>query len=296
MSRALRYTITELGTLGGAQSFARSINNLGQITGNASIASGQLHAFFWDAGVMTDLGILPGGNFSRGFGINDLGQVTGESDNNIPKAFLFTPGVPGLVNIGTLAGGASAFGADLNDSGQIVGSSSNGMNTRAFLYSGGTMRDLGTLRGTTNAFARAWGINASGEVVGLSNTADGATSHATLWSGSEIIDLGSLAGSGAFSEALKINDAGQIVGRSTITVGGQRATLWEDGQIHDLGTVQGLRFSRANDINASGLIVGTASQFEGFSGRAFRWRDGAIADLNDLIPSGSGWVLTSAEG
>jgi probable HAF family extracellular repeat protein len=44
------------------------------------------------------------------------------------------------------------------------------------------------------------------------------------------------------------------------------------------------------------LVVGTASQFEGFSGRAFRWHDGTIADLNELIPPGSGWVLTSAEG
>ena len=35
---------------------------------------------------------------------------------------------------------------------------------------------------------------------------------------------------------------------------------------------------------------------EGLSGRAFRWRNGAIADLDDLISSGSGWVLTSAEG
>jgi probable HAF family extracellular repeat protein len=64
----------------------------------------------------------------------------------------------------------------------------------------------------------------------------------------------------------------------------------------DLGTVAGLRFSRANAINVSGIIAGTASQFEGFSGRAFVWKDGQLADLNQRIPADSGWVLTSAEG
>lgn len=108
-------------------------------------------------------------------------------------------------------------------------------------------------------------------------------------------DLGSLGGPDAFSEAFAINAAGVVVGRSTIAGGQQRAFRWR-GVMEELGTVAGLPFSRANGINSAGIIVGTASQFQGFSGRASVWRNGRITDLNSVIPSGSGWLLTSAEG
>lgn len=77
-----QYQIIDLGTLGGTQSFARSINNQGQITGNARTSGNQLHAFLWENGVMTDLATLPGHSFSRGYSINEKGQIVGESDNN----------------------------------------------------------------------------------------------------------------------------------------------------------------------------------------------------------------------
>jgi probable HAF family extracellular repeat protein len=295
---ALQYAIVELGTLGGTQSFALDLNNHGQVTGNARTAANVLHTFLWEDGIMVDLGILPENtvDFSRGFAINELGQITGESDNNIPKAFLFEPGTNMLINIGDLGGG-SAFGADINDAGQIVGSSSNGLRTRAFLFSDGVMQDLETLLGTQDSFARAWGINSFGDVVGFSRNAADTASHATLWSNGQIIDLGSFGGQDAFSEALAINDLGQIVGRSTVAgATDQRAFLWENNTMTNLGTVAGLKFSRANDINEFGLVVGTASQFEGFSGNGFRWANGIIADLNALLPANSGWLVTSAEG
>lgn len=295
---ALQYAIVELGTLGGSQSFALDINNSGQITGNARTAANVLHTFLWQDGAMIDLGILPESttDFSRGFAINELGQVTGESDNNISKAFLFDPGTNLLINIGHLGGG-SAFGADINDEGQIVGSSSNGLRTRAFLFSSGAMQDLGTLLGSQDSFARAWGINSGGDVVGFSRNAADTASHATLWSNGQILDLGAFGGQDAFSEALAINDTGQIVGRSAVAgATDQRAFLWKNGDLVDLGTVAGLKFSRANDVNELGLVVGTASQFEGFSGRGFRWAEGVIADLNVLLPANSGWLVTSVEG
>src|SRR2546425_8086572 len=40
-----RYTITDLGTLGGSDSGAVGINNLGKVAGGSSIASGRFHAF-----------------------------------------------------------------------------------------------------------------------------------------------------------------------------------------------------------------------------------------------------------
>src|SRR5262249_15237934 len=52
------YAITDLGTLGGATSWANAINNSGQVVGNAQTAGGSYHPFLYSSGVLTDLGIL----------------------------------------------------------------------------------------------------------------------------------------------------------------------------------------------------------------------------------------------
>ncbi|MBA2378684.1 MAG: hypothetical protein H0V76_03815, partial [Blastocatellia bacterium] len=277
IGQVLYYDIKDLGTLGGNSSFARAINNAGQITGNANVPNGRLHAYIWENGMMQDLGFLPNGTeFSRGFYLNAQGVVTGESDNNASKVFIFDPSVgtmSALVDLVTsnpdnmrIVGG---FGAGINDNGQIVGSMSrllepSGSVVRGFKFDSGTVRDLGSIDGQINTFARAWGINNNGTAVGVSRTVNN-SSHATRWENGTATDLGSLGGDLAFSEAFRINESGQIVGRSTVAVGvtGQNAVVWENGTIRDLGRLSGVNFGRANDINEHGFIVGTSSQFEG---------------------------------
>src|ERR1700674_5082558 len=69
-AQAPRYSVTDLGTLGGGTSKGYGINESGQVTGVAVTASGALHAFLYAPGSgMTDLGTLGGGE-SKGFGIN----------------------------------------------------------------------------------------------------------------------------------------------------------------------------------------------------------------------------------
>jgi len=46
-------TVTELGTIGGHGSYPWDINNRGQVVGVGRAASGDDHAFLWDAGTMT---------------------------------------------------------------------------------------------------------------------------------------------------------------------------------------------------------------------------------------------------
>src|SRR6516165_404454 len=80
----LSYSITDLGTLPvayGGSSVATGINDRGQVVGYSLIPAVQeVHAVLWDAGVMTDLGILPGyEGASEAQGINNAGQVVGES-------------------------------------------------------------------------------------------------------------------------------------------------------------------------------------------------------------------------
>jgi probable HAF family extracellular repeat protein len=54
-----RYTITDVGTLGGTFSTANGLNSKGAVAG-AFLPAGDmvLHAFLWQNGVMTDLGTL----------------------------------------------------------------------------------------------------------------------------------------------------------------------------------------------------------------------------------------------
>ena len=57
-------------------SWAVAINDRGQVVGSSDTAAGDLHAFLYSDGAMTDLGTL-GGTNSWASGINDRGQVVG---------------------------------------------------------------------------------------------------------------------------------------------------------------------------------------------------------------------------
>ncbi|MEI8375612.1 MAG: hypothetical protein WCJ35_22555 [Planctomycetota bacterium] len=81
-----RYTITELGTLGGDSTNAVAINSKGQVVGDSETKPktgekfGEHHAFIWEAGVgMRDLGTL-GGAECHAVGINNKGQVIGRCE------------------------------------------------------------------------------------------------------------------------------------------------------------------------------------------------------------------------
>src|SRR5258708_17743014 len=78
-----RYTLTDLGTLGGKQSIAYGINAKGQVVGSADTTASLVlgfspHAFLWENGTMTDLGTLDG-LFGVATGINARGQVVADS-------------------------------------------------------------------------------------------------------------------------------------------------------------------------------------------------------------------------
>jgi probable HAF family extracellular repeat protein len=200
--------MTDLGTLGGASSSAAAINNAGQVVGAAdpvplSRFLAPTHPFLYSGGKMTDLGTPPGILFAMATGINAAGQVVGSSDGGPP--FVYSGGLLKAVT----ALGTNAGFAGINDAGQIAGSAGG----HALLYSGGQMKDLGTLSEPYNFSSGASGINAAGQVVGVSfSRKDG--SHAFLYSGGHMTDLNSLlpAGSGpTLYWATGINDKGQIV-------------------------------------------------------------------------------------
>jgi probable HAF family extracellular repeat protein len=79
-----------------------------------------------------------------------------------------------------------------------------------------------------------------------------------------VANLGTLGGSE--SRGFAINEAGDVVGNSTLagTIRMVRGFRYHDGVMTNLGLPEGLSgHSLANDINESGLIVGTATELSG---------------------------------
>jgi probable HAF family extracellular repeat protein len=243
-------TMTTLGTLGGSYSQAYALNDNGQVAGLADVTDGNYHAFLYN-GTMNDLGTL-GGDTSIAYGINIGGQVVGSSNN---QAFLYNGTMQGL---GTL-GGIDSEARDINASGVIVGWSwtSSGGPEHAFIYSGGSMHDLGTLPGGN--YACALRINAGGEVTG--NAVNNLGNYrAFLYNGTSMQDLGTLSGFDN-SWGIGINDAGEVVGAVTTSSGSvYHAMLDVGGTMYDLntlvGNLGGLTLSEAEGVNDSGSIVG----------------------------------------
>jgi probable HAF family extracellular repeat protein len=213
-------------------------------------------------------------------------------------------------------GNSNAFG--INSAGQVVGDARPDQNyTRAVLFGGGSVTDLGVLPGGTNSFGTAinasgavvgystsetqyrafiydegvmtalgtlggpqsfgYGINDAGQVVGHSQIAGGAL-HAFLYSGGSMADLGTLGG--AFSEAYDINSAGQVVGRAERADGAVHAFLYDGAVMNDLGTLGGAS-SYAYGVNAFGQVVGASETADG-SLHAFLYSGGVMIDLGTL--------------
>ena len=137
MKQLPRYTVIDLGTLGGAFSDGQSINNKGWVTGTAQLSGNTAqHGFLWQEGVKTDLGSLGGPNSGAGFvgGLNDRGQAVGHAETSTPDPlgedfcffgthlvclpFLWQDGV--MTPLPTLGGNNGAANG-VNNQGRVVG-------------------------------------------------------------------------------------------------------------------------------------------------------------------------------
>lgn len=264
-NRAFLYTNGLMKNFGTSYSWATNINDQGQVVGEARFpGSNNSYAFLYTNDVTTNLGTL-GGSYSVAYGINNSGQVVGMS-RNAPvdawdRAFLWSNGV--MTDLGTLGGSEGTSEAHaINDNGQIVGNTSTPSGYRSFLYSNDVMTNLGTLGGHYNAQSSASDINDSGQVVGGSFSSASApdfANHAYLYNSGTMTDLGTLGGSDSWARA--INNSSQIVGEASTATHGQHAFIYANGVMNDINTLlapsnPGWTFTRANDINDRGQIVG----------------------------------------
>jgi probable HAF family extracellular repeat protein len=274
-----------LGTLGGSESYANSVNNRGQVVGLATNATPdpfgigfgqQARAFLWENGHMHDLGTL-GGPDAFAIDINDRGQVLGYSFiNSIADAATGIPTGDGflwengkMIGIPDALGGTQVSPFFLSNKGEVLGAADLPGDLpgqeHPFLWKNGAFTDLGTLGGTQG---RAQKINAAGQIIGDATFAGDVIlpnglvtlDHAVMWRNGEKLDLGTVEND-ACSQGFDINSHGQAVGWSgACDQSVLRAALWENGRpAVDLNTLTssdtGIYVYFAVNINDRGEIA-----------------------------------------
>ena len=310
-AKARRFFVTDLGTLGGTESFAYAINDLGQITGHSRTAGdASTHAFLYRDGAMVDLYPLDSGEIRTGppMRINNSGQIaSGMVVDGIYYPAVWDVRTQGPSVLGSLGGttatGFSGVASAISDVGDVVGYAYlDADNRHAFLYFNGKLTDIGSLGG----YSAALDVNDSGTIVGFSSTASsGGRAHAFVYANGVMADIDP---SGDLSEsyAQGVNNKSEVVGQFLVPDQvSTRAFLYTDGRFADIGADHSPE-TVAFEINDRGEIVGTTlvPKLElcpgergeyvvcvKYTSHAFLYVDGRFANLNALIPVKSGWEL-----
>jgi uncharacterized membrane protein len=188
-----RFRLVDIGTLGGLHSYGsingtgfRLLNDSGIVESfadtampdpnapNCAVTDCSLaHAFRWKDGVISDLGALPGVNFSAVGSINSRGWGTGQSLTSTIDPVLGIPETRAvlwkrrqIIDLGTLGSGTESLGVFINDAGQVIGFSTIntepdpvglgffGFPTHTFLWQNGHKPTLGLWAATILSLAR----------------------------------------------------------------------------------------------------------------------------------------------
>jgi len=282
-----RYTVTDLGLVGGPPGQPIVVANNGLISGGAAVSNTVWHAMLWFHGRQFDLAKAGGlgGPSSEAFGINEKGQAVGKAETpnldrngedfcgfgsqHVCHPFIWQNGVtaplPLLRNENGLTGANGGANA-INNRGQIVGTSENGeqdstcpsvnhalgqsqqFRFKPVIWQNGTVKELPTVSGDPDGIAFA--INDNGQAVGASG------------------------------ECTRFLSNGDLT-----YLHGLHATLWENGTVTDLGNLGGVAGGGGNtafSINNRGQVVGHMGTANG-PAHAYLWsKDAGMQDLGTL--------------
>jgi probable HAF family extracellular repeat protein len=293
----VRYSFTDLGTLGGIASYASGLNSAGDVVGASYLVGDQtFHAFLWtSSGGMQDLGSL--GGDSDATSVNSSQEVTGYSytTSGQTHAFYWSQAT-GMLDLGCLVANGSCGAGGINSSGQVAGSSSaSDGHAHSFIWTkAGGFQDLGIPANATDSYADS--IDDLGRVVG--SAINGLTFEAFVWTKAGGYHLlGEFVGRGS-SAAYSINDKGAVTGYADVFTDHAllpHAFLWtKRSGMQDLGTLNKgpSDTSTGFGIGLSGEIVGCDTDISDIVAIVYSKANG-MQDLNTLV-NAPGWTLIDA--
>jgi probable HAF family extracellular repeat protein len=203
----------DLGNLGGTHTTPVAINDAGQVTGNSQLADGSSHAFLYQSGVMTDLGVFSAAIGSVSQFIDGAGDVFGydEFADGTRAGFVYTGGQLNQIPLPTSDDSFRGF-APVAPNGWAAGDFYNNNTgvTEALLYHNGVTTYLTGFGGDTTVVT---GVNDIGEAVGYATLPGDPTNaqYPFLYRNGHFTNLGLLTGWGE-AYAQFINDRGAIFG------------------------------------------------------------------------------------
>ena len=252
-------------------SIPKDMNDQGEIAGTLVISSLMNQGIYWDAqNNPFPLEGLPSVSGSQvvAHGINVSGHIVGRAQEGSPNfaghAVIWNKATF-ETDLGFMDGGSYSEGYGINDAGDVVGAAgiANG-GLHAFVWKNGQFTDLATWGGGLTSASVAYAINNNGVIVGKR------ANVATRWANGAFQALPMPAGVSAFTAAVDVNDAGDIIATGSKGYPLEVGVLWRNGEPIDLGTLPGGNISRAARINEAGEIVGEAKAADGFF-HAVKW-------------------------
>ncbi len=290
-----RYQIVDIGLLQSdtnSQGFGVSPGGVGVGRSIGSIAQ----AFWWTSGGgIIGLPNLAGRSFCVSNGANDGGSVVGACSTTL----FGTSRLPviwqnGVVTQLPMPSGQTLGDAnDVNSSGVVVGSVDSGSLQKAVYYSGGNATYISQTTAGGSFFSTAFRINDSGRVVGQGIDPNNAARNVGIYydiGSAQAFEVGALSGlNGALT--FDVSNSGFITGSSMLNQGSGLPFRWSqtEGMVAvplPSGTSQG----SGRGVNSQGWVVGTASSAFAIP---FVWDGTTTYRLADLLPSGSGWDLST---
>ena len=261
----------DLGTFGGASSYANDVSNDSTVVGSAQNAAGLSRAFRWTAlNGMTDLGTLPGDDWSTACCITEDGQILGISGSSSVSTSRGAPviwspdGTITALAIPLLPGASFGQASDFNARGDVVGWDVFAAQ-HAWIWSEAQGKYDITANVPGGSFeGAASDIDGAGLVLGTNNSRTARCFRLTacwrpfLWSyETGYRELGTPeADSTAVATALGLNVGPTVVGWARTNALGQRPYRWAEGEgFTILPTVAG---GYATSVNVPGTAVGAA--------------------------------------
>lgn len=289
-----------LTAIGGVNDLAEGISKNGLRTaGYLAVGAGTAFGTF---NTTTPSYLSPAGN-SRARAVSTYAEIVGAA-NNQATMWIGTAAYP----LGNLGGTSEAYSIN-STFGDAVGVATVGSGFHAFYkpyYS--AIQDLGTLMAGNAGYSAAFHISEQGLIVGSASAQivnGNFQSHACQWKNGQILDLD--AGSPYASAAYGVRHWSYVlplypynltvyndtaVGHYYPTPATTRPRTWTRSNLGSTTSVQNLpvlnasgQYHSAYSVNASGTIVGFSDTATNGNRHACRWQNGAIADLNTLVPS-----------